>query len=167
MGWAGQLAGAERSAAAEGSVSLVGCAHAADPSRVVAVAGTDRGRPRMSLDVDVVIVAMMALTVPFLVAGAEAMWRRRSRRAMADAPRPTSGSDPVTAVVPHARRHPIGRQWSGAQGLAHVRRHPRWGACLNIACGKIDDIRPRKRSQPDSWGRSLCTAEMWHRWACT
>jgi hypothetical protein len=31
MGWAGQLAGAERSAAREGSVSLVGCAHDDDP----------------------------------------------------------------------------------------------------------------------------------------
>jgi hypothetical protein len=79
----------------------------------------------MSLDVDVVIVAMMALTVLLLVAGAEGMWRRRGRRAMADAPRPTAGSDRVPAGIHQARRHPIGRQFSRAQGLAHVRRLPR------------------------------------------
>ena len=79
----------------------------------------------MSLDVDLVIVAMMALTVLLLVAGAEGMWRRRGRRAMADAPRPTSGPDRVTAVIHHARRHPIGRQFSRAHGLAHVWRLPR------------------------------------------
>jgi hypothetical protein len=31
VGWAGQIAVAERSAAAEGSASLVGCAHDDDP----------------------------------------------------------------------------------------------------------------------------------------
>ena len=80
----------------------------------------------MTLDFDLlVIVAMMALMVLLLVAGAEAMWKRRGRRAMADAPRPTSGTDRVTAVGHHARRHPIGHQWSGAQGLAHAQRLPR------------------------------------------
>ena len=79
----------------------------------------------MTSDIDLVIVAMMALTVLLLVAGAEAMWRRRGRRAMADAHRPTSGTDRVTAAIPHTRRHPVGRQWSRAQGLAHVRRLPR------------------------------------------
>src|SRR5512132_3883015 len=77
-------------AAADGSLSLVGCAHDDDPSRVVAFAGTDRRRPRMTLDLDVVIVAMMALMVLLLVAGAEAMWRRRGRRAMAYERRSTS-----------------------------------------------------------------------------
>ena len=79
----------------------------------------------MLLAVDLVIVAMMALMVLLLVAGAEAMWRRRGRRAMADAPRPTSGTDLVTAVIHHARRPPVGRQLSGAQGLAHAQRLPR------------------------------------------
>jgi hypothetical protein len=82
----------------------------------------------MTSDIDLVIVAMVAmvaLTVLLLVAGAEAMWRRRGQRATADAHKPTSGPDWVTAVVHHARRHPIGRQWSGAPGLAHVRRLPR------------------------------------------
>jgi hypothetical protein len=79
----------------------------------------------MLSDVDVVIVAMMALMVLLLVVGAEAMWRRRGRRAMADAPRQTAGTDLVTAVGPHARRPPIGRQVSGAQGLERVQRLPR------------------------------------------
>jgi hypothetical protein len=79
----------------------------------------------MLLAVDLVIVAMMALMVLLLVAGAEAMWRRRGRRAMADEPMPTSGPDRVTAAIHHARRHPVGRQWSGAQGLAHAQRLPR------------------------------------------
>ena len=39
-------------AAANGSGSLVWCAHDDDPSRVLAFAGTDSGRPRMTLDVD-------------------------------------------------------------------------------------------------------------------
>jgi len=112
-------------AAADGSLSLVGCAHDDDPSRVVAFAGTDSRRPRMTLDIDVVIVAMMALTVLLLVAGAEAMWRRRGRRAMAYKHMPTSGTDRVTAVIPHARRHPIGHQLSRAQGLEHAQRLPR------------------------------------------
>jgi hypothetical protein len=46
-------------AAADGSLSLVGCDHDDDPSRVVAFAGADSRRPRMTLDVDFVIVAMM------------------------------------------------------------------------------------------------------------
>jgi hypothetical protein len=79
----------------------------------------------MTSDIDVVIVAMMALMVLLLVAGAEAMWRRRGRRAMADAPRPTAGTDRVTDVIHPARRHPIGHQFSGAQGLAHAQRLPR------------------------------------------
>jgi hypothetical protein len=79
----------------------------------------------MMLDVDVVIGAMMALMVLLLVAGAEGMWRRRGRRAMADEPRPTSGTDLMTAIIHQARRHPIGRQWSGVQSLEHVPRLPR------------------------------------------
>ena len=79
----------------------------------------------MTWDVDLVIVAMMALMVLLLVAGAEAMWRRRGRRAMADAPRPTSGPDRVTAAIHHARRHPVGRQVSGALGPARAQRLPR------------------------------------------
>ena len=47
----------------------------------------------MLLAGDLVIVAMMALMVLLLVAGAEALWRRRDRWAMADAPRPTSGTE--------------------------------------------------------------------------
>ena len=61
-----------------------------------------------TLDLELVTVAIVALTLLLLVAGAEAMWRRRSRRAMADKPRPTSGIDLVTAVLHQARRHPIG-----------------------------------------------------------
>jgi hypothetical protein len=38
---------------------------------------------------------------------------------------PTSGTDLVMAVIHHARRHPIGHQFSGAQGLAHAQRLPR------------------------------------------
>jgi hypothetical protein len=79
----------------------------------------------MTLDLDSVIVAMMALMVLLLVAGAEGMWRRRGRRAMADEPRPTSGTDLMTAIIHQARRHPIGRQWSGVQSLEHVPRLPR------------------------------------------
>src|SRR5215475_5844206 len=85
----------------------------------------DNRRPRMTWDVDLVIVAMMALMVLLFVAGAEARWRRRGRRAMAKAPMPTSGTDRVTAVIHHARRHAIGHQFSGAQGLAHAPRLPR------------------------------------------
>ena len=79
----------------------------------------------MILDVDVVIAAMVALTVLLLVAGAEARWRRRGRRARADARRLTSGTDLVTAVSHPARRHPGGRPVSGAQALEHARRLPR------------------------------------------
>jgi hypothetical protein len=79
----------------------------------------------MTLDVDLVIVAIVALVVLLLVAGAEAMWRRRGRRAMADVHMPTSGTDLVTAVIHQARRHPVGRQLSGAQGLEHAQRLPR------------------------------------------
>ena len=79
----------------------------------------------MTLDVDLVIVAMMALMVLLLVARAEGMWRRCGRRAMADEHRPTSGTDLMTATIHHARRHPIGRQLSGVQGLEHAPRLPR------------------------------------------
>jgi hypothetical protein len=79
----------------------------------------------MTLDVDLVIAAVVALTVLLLVAWAEAMWRRRSRRAMANERVPTSGPDRVTAVIPQARRRPVGRQFSQPQGLAYVRRLPR------------------------------------------
>jgi hypothetical protein len=79
----------------------------------------------MLLAGDLVIVAMMALMVLLLVAGAEALWRRRGRRAMTYEPMPTSGPDRVTAVTHHARRHPVGRQVSGAQSLAHAQRLPR------------------------------------------
>jgi hypothetical protein len=79
----------------------------------------------MSLDLDSVIVAIMALMVLLLAAWAEAMWRRRSRRAMAYEHRPTSGPDLVTAIIHQARRHPVGRQVSGAQGLEHAQRLPR------------------------------------------
>jgi hypothetical protein len=79
----------------------------------------------MTLDVDVVIVAMMALAVLLLVAGAEERWRRRGRRARADARRLTSGTDLVTAVIHPARRHPGGRPMSGAPGLEHAQRLPR------------------------------------------
>jgi hypothetical protein len=93
----------------------------------------------MRLDGDVVIVAIVALTVLLLVAGAEAMWRRRGPRAMADAPRPTAGPDRVTAVVPHERRRPVGRQVSGAPGLAHAQRLPRRPAA-GVARGLITII---------------------------
>jgi hypothetical protein len=79
----------------------------------------------MLLAGDLVIVAMMALMVLLLVAGAEALWRRRGRRAMADAPRPTSETDRMTAVIHHTRRRPVGRQFSRAPGLAHAQRLPR------------------------------------------
>jgi hypothetical protein len=79
----------------------------------------------MTLDVHSVIVAIVALTVLLLVALAEAKWRRRGRRAMADERRLTSGTDLVTAVIHPARRHPVGRQVSGAPGLEHAQRLPR------------------------------------------
>ncbi len=79
----------------------------------------------MTVDFDLVIVAMMALMGLLLLAGAEAMWRRRGRRAMAYEPRPTSVTELVPAVIHQARRHPVGRQWSGAQGLAHAQHLPR------------------------------------------
>ena len=79
----------------------------------------------MTWDFDIVIVAMMALMVLLLVAGAEARGRRRGGRAMTHAPRPTAGSDRVTAAIHPARRQPVGRQVSGAPGLAHAPRLPR------------------------------------------
>jgi hypothetical protein len=79
----------------------------------------------MSLAVDVVIGAMMALMVLLLVAGAEARWRRRGRRAKTHAPRPTAGPDRMPAAIHPARRRPVGRQVSGAPGLAHAPRLPR------------------------------------------
>jgi hypothetical protein len=79
----------------------------------------------MTLDGDLVIVAIIALMVLLLVAGAEGMWRRRGRRAMAYEHMPTSGPDLVTAVIHHARGHPVGRQFSRAQGLEHAPRLPR------------------------------------------
>jgi hypothetical protein len=79
----------------------------------------------MTWHVDIVIVAIMALMVLLLVAGAEALSRRRGGRAMADGHRPTSGTDLGTAVIHHARRHPVGRQLSGAHGLEHSQRLPR------------------------------------------
>ena len=77
----------------------------------------------MTFQVDIVIVAMMALMVLLLVAWAEAVWRRRGRRAMADEHMHTSGIDLVTAVT-RARCHPVGRQLSGAQGLEYAQRLP-------------------------------------------
>jgi hypothetical protein len=79
----------------------------------------------MTLDVDSVMVAIVALTVLLLVAVAEAMWRRRGRRARAGERRPTSGTDPVTAVIHPARCRPVGRPVSGAQGLEHAQCLPR------------------------------------------
>ena len=79
----------------------------------------------MLLAGDLVIVAMMALMVLLLVAGAEALWRRRGRRAMTHAPRPTAGSDRMPAGIHPARRPPVGRQVSGAPGRAHAPRLPR------------------------------------------
>ena len=79
----------------------------------------------MLLAVDLVIVAMMALMVLLLVAGAEALWRRRGRRAMTHTPRPTAGSDRMPAGIHLARRSPVGRQGSGAPGRAHAPRLPR------------------------------------------
>jgi hypothetical protein len=76
----------------------------------------------MTWDVDLVIVALMALMVLLLVAGAEALWRRRGRRAMAYASRPTAGTARVTAGGHHARRRPVGRPCSRAQGREHARR---------------------------------------------
>jgi hypothetical protein len=146
VGWAGQIAEAERSAAAEGSVSVVGCAHDDDPSRVVAVARTDRGRPRMSLDVDVVIVAIVALTVLLLVAGAEAMWRRRGRRATAYAPRPTSGPDRVTAVVHTLDAVPSGVSSPGLKvwhtyGVCLAALKPEWRGASSRSSPSIAPIR--------------------------
>jgi len=70
------------------------------------------------LDFDIVIVAMMAFMVLLLVAGAEVMWRRRGRRAMADAHMPTctSGTDLVMAVIHHARRPAAGVE----QGISTI-----------------------------------------------
>ena len=79
----------------------------------------------MLLAGDLVIVAMMALMVLLLVAGAEALWQRRGRRAMTHEPRPTAGSDLMPAGIHPARRYPVGRQVSGAPGLAHAPRLPR------------------------------------------
>jgi hypothetical protein len=79
----------------------------------------------MTWDVDLVVVAMMALMVLLLVAGAEALWSRRGSGAMADAPRATSGTERVTAVRHHARRRPIGRPCSRAQGLGRAQPLPR------------------------------------------
>jgi hypothetical protein len=61
----------------------------------------------MTGDGDIVIVAIIALLVLLLAAGAEqVMWRRRSRRAMADAHMPTSGSERVTAIIHQAQCSP-------------------------------------------------------------
>jgi hypothetical protein len=79
----------------------------------------------MSLDFDVVIVAIVALAVLLLVAGAEGMWRRRAKRRLADEHRSTSGSELVTAVIRQAQRPPAGRHWAGAQGLEDAQGLPR------------------------------------------
>src|SRR5262245_24377979 len=95
------------------------------PSRVLAVAGTDRRRPRMTLDVNSVIVVIVVLAGLLLVAEVEARWRRRGRRARADERSLTSETDLVTAVSHPARRHPGGRPVSGVQGLEHAQPLPR------------------------------------------
>jgi hypothetical protein len=79
----------------------------------------------MLLAVDLVIVTIVALMALLFMAGAKAVWRRRGRRATASERRPTSGADPGTAVTHQARRRPVGRQCSGAQGLEHTRRPAR------------------------------------------
>jgi hypothetical protein len=79
----------------------------------------------MTLDVNSVIMAIVALTVLLLVAGAEARWRRRGRRAKPNERRLTSAPELVTSVIHPARRHPVGRLVSGPQGLEHARRLPR------------------------------------------
>jgi hypothetical protein len=79
----------------------------------------------MTLDVNSVIAVIVVLTGLLLVAGAEARWRRRGRRARADERRLTSGAALVPAVSHPARRHPGGREVSGAQGLEHAQRLPR------------------------------------------
>jgi hypothetical protein len=71
-----------------------------------------------------VILAIVALTVLLLVARAEAMWRRRSRRARGYKHRPTAGTERVTAVIHPGRRQPAGRQVSWAPGLASAQRLP-------------------------------------------
>jgi hypothetical protein len=61
----------------------------------------------MTRDGDIVIVALIALMVLLLAAGAEqGMWRRRSRRAMAGAHLPTAGRELVTALIHQARCSP-------------------------------------------------------------
>jgi hypothetical protein len=79
----------------------------------------------MLLAVDLVIVTIVALVALLFIAGAKAMWRRRGRRARASERRPTSRADPVTAVIHHARRHPVRRRLSETQGLEHARHLPR------------------------------------------
>jgi hypothetical protein len=90
----------------------------------------------MTLELDLVIVSVVALMVLLLVARAEALWRRRSRRAMAYKYRPTPGSDRVTARVHQTRRQPVGRQVSGAPGLEpaqHLPHSPAAGVARGIS----------------------------------
>jgi hypothetical protein len=78
----------------------------------------------MSLDFDLVIIAIGALAVLLLVAGAEGVWRRRGRRGTAYERLTASGADLVAAVAQPARCRPVRRQSVGAQGLEHVQRLP-------------------------------------------
>jgi len=61
----------------------------------------------MPVEGDIVTVAITVLMVLLLAAGVEeAMWRRRSSRARADAPMPPSGPALVAAIPHQARCNP-------------------------------------------------------------
>ena len=62
------------------------------------------------------IVAMMALMLLLLVAGAEALWQRRGRRAMTHEPRPTVGTDPMRPASTQRDALPSGGRCPGRPG---------------------------------------------------
>jgi hypothetical protein len=80
----------------------------------------------MTEDGDIVIVAIITLMVLLLAAGAEeVMWRRRSRRAMANAHMPTSGTELVTALIHQARcSHEAGLEGSIIKIVAVYHTYP-------------------------------------------
>ena len=106
----------------------------------------------MLLAGDLVIVAMMALMVLLLVAGAEAMWRRRGRRAMTHAPRPTAGSDLMPAAIHPARRP--SRRAAGVRG-ARAGTRPASAAppCSRRGAGPQHDRRRLSHRAGDGGGR--------------
>jgi hypothetical protein len=81
----------------------------------------------MTWNLVIFAVAFVGLGALLLVVGARqgATWRQGGRRAMAHEPMPPSCTDLVTALINRAPYSRVGRQRSGAHGLAHEPLRPR------------------------------------------